>query len=212
MKTHEDTGKALARWKRTFRAAAKLDDYQVFRKHLRALDLPDDPHLLLDGTLRVVEMCVAYLALDNQRVSEFLEQQTYGPSKSTDSLYQMTMDIHGRAYARVNVSASLQLVDLADLYGTPWNQYRVVGYCDLWLSRVDGDPLSPKECSDLEKEIEYDLRFDYCEDEVRFWFDPDTHPGVLKVHVQDVLEGEDDDGGPVDIEEVSGDAARNEVC
>ena len=37
-----------------------------------------------------------------------------------------------------------------------------------------------------------DLRFDYCEEEVDYWFDPDTYQGFLRVIVQDVYEeGED---------------------
>ena len=84
-------------------------------------------------------------------------------------------------------------MDLADLYGAPWDDYRVVGYCDIWISRIDGLPLSDDEMSAFEKVVDYDLRFDYSEDELSFWFDPDTHDGVLKVTLQDVYDNELED-------------------
>jgi len=104
--------------------------------------------------------------------------------------------MHQKAYARINLPASLRPVDLADLYGAPWDDYRVVGYCDIWISRVDETPLSPDEIAKFETVVDEDLRFDYSEDELNFWFDPDTHDGVLKVTVQDVYDDEDfGDGG-----------------
>lgn len=46
--------------------------------------------------------------------------------------------------------------------------------------------LSAKEIAGFEDAVEYDLRFDYGEDEVGFWSDPDTHDEMLKFTVQDV--------------------------
>lgn len=179
---------ALAKWEQDFREDAKADDYRTFRAHLRRLDLPGEPSLLMEGTIQVVQMSFAYLALDNQAVDEFLSHQRYDASRVVGAPYQVTFDIHGKAYARINVPASLRQVDLADLYATPWNPYERVGYCELWISRVDGTALSPEEIADLEKSVEDDLRFDYDEEEVEFWFDPDTYPGNLRVVIQDVFD------------------------
>ena len=197
MEESDATGIALAKWETSFRADAKADNYKALKAHLRSLDLPDDPSLLLEGTIVFVQMCVAYLTLDNQAFLSFLDQQRYDPAKVVDAPYLVTFDIHSKAYARVILPASLQPVDLADLYGAPWNDYRVVGYCDIWISRNDGAPLSDDEMSAFEEVVDYDLRFDYSEDELSFWFDPDTHEGILKVTVQDVYEdeGDDDTGG-----------------
>lgn len=181
---------ALTAWEETFRAAAKADDFQLLQTHLRNLELPDEPGLLLDGTILVVQVSVAYLAMDGQQVAEFLAQQKYDPSQVSGAPYQVTFDIHGKAYARVNLPASLRPLDLADLYGTPWNTYERVGYSDFWISRVDGNALSAQELADFERAVESDLRFDYGEDELTFWFDPDTLDGVLKVTVQDVYDDE----------------------
>ena len=193
MKKQKTTKLALAQWEQSFRADAKADDYRIFQAHLRSLDLPEKPNMLLDGTIVFVQMCVAYLELDGQEVNEFLERQTYDPRKSSDVPYQVTFDIHRKAYARVNLPASLRPVDLADLYGAPWNDYRVVGYCDIWISRIDEVPLSPDEIAKFETVVDEDLRFDYSDDELSFWFDPDTQDGVLKVSVQDVYDDEESD-------------------
>ena len=182
---------ALTAWEETFRTAARVDDFQILKTHLRHLELPDEPGLLLEGTILVVQMSVAYLAMDGQQVAEFLAQQEYDPNQVCGAPYHVTFDIHGKAYARVNLPASLRPLDFADLYGTPWNAYERVGYSDFWISRVDGNALSAQEIVDFENAVESDLRFDYGEDEVTFWFDPDSQEGNLKVTVQDVCDAED---------------------
>lgn len=183
---------ALREWEERFRADAKADNNQLFQTHLRNLELPDEPGLLLDGTILLVQMSAAYLTMDGQQVTEFLAQQKYDPSQVSGAPYLVTFDIHGKAYARINLPASLRPLDLADLYGTPWNTYERVGYSDFWISRVDGNALSVQEMADLEKVVESDLLFDYGEDEITFWFDPDSQEGTLKVTVQDVFDGDDD--------------------
>ena len=198
MKKQKTTKLALAHWEKSFRADAKADDYRIFQAHLESLDLPDQPIMLLDGTIVFVQMCVAYLELDGQEVIEFLDRQTYDPRKSRDVPYQVTFDIHQKAYARLNLPASLRPVDLADLYGAPWNEYRVVGYCNIWISKIDEVPLSLEEIAKFETVVNEDLRFDYSEDELNFWFDPDAHAGVLKVSVQDVYDDDESEGGEDD--------------
>jgi hypothetical protein len=193
MKNYENTAVALSEWEKTFRAEAGADNYSLFTLILKKLELPEDPTLMLEGTIVFVNMCVAYMEIDGRPYSEFLKQQTYDPKKSNDVLYQLTFDLHRRAYARVVLPLSLLPIDLADLYGALWNDFKAVGYCDFWISRIDETSLSQEEIANLEVAVHDDLRFDYCEDELSFWFDPDTHAGVLKVSVQDVYDDEDDD-------------------
>jgi ADP-ribosylglycohydrolase len=188
---HAATELALAAWEETFRAAATADKYQFFQTHLRNLELPDEPDLLLDGTILFVQMSVAYLAMDGQQVTEFLAQQKYDPTQVNGVPYLVTFDIHGKAYARLKLPATLRPLDFADLYGTPWNRYERVGYSDFWISRVDGNALSAQEMADFEEIVESDLLFDYGEDEITFWFDPDSQEGTLKVTVQDVYDDVD---------------------
>ncbi len=42
-----------------------------------------------------------------------------------------------------------------------------------------------KEKKLLEKEITYDLRYDFSEDEIDFWLDDSTIEGVLRAYVYD---------------------------
>ena len=192
MENEEHIALALEEWEQTFRADAQADGCRLLQSQLQRLSLPGDPSLLLEGTISLVQMCAAYLALDNQAHGQFLAQQTYDPGRAVEAPYLVTFDLCGKAYARVNLPASLRPVDLADLYGSPWNEYQVVGYRDIWISRADGNALSSDEMAAFEQAVDYDLRFDYGEDEVRFWFDPDTHEGILKVTLQDVYEGEEE--------------------
>ena len=177
---------SLIDWARSFRAAAKKDKNQVLRMHLKKLELPNKPGLLLEGTILFVQTCVAYLMLDGRAVGEFLAQQQYDPPCVIDAPYLVTFDIHGKAYARINMPASFNRLDFADLYGTPWNRYERVGYNQFWISRTDGTDLSPEEIRTFDEAVTADLRFDYGEDELSFWFEADSPPGVLCVSVQDV--------------------------
>ncbi len=188
MKPSASTKHLFAAWEDSFRAAAEADQCETFRAHLQRLNLPDDPILLLEGTILFVRQCVAFLVIDNHPVESFLAQQTYHPVSVPDSSYQVTFDIHGLAYARLNLPASLSPIDLSDLYETPWDSYRRVGYCDLWISRSDGKSLGAEEIEEFEKAVTYDLMYDHEQDELAFWFDPDTQEGILKVTVQDVVD------------------------
>lgn len=127
MENLEANAIALARWETSFRDAAKADSYQIFKDLLLSLDLPDEPGLMLDGSIVFVQHCVAYMTVDNMHVKDFLAMQPYDPSKAINASYRMTFDLHQKAYACLNLPATLGAIDLADLYGTPWNDYRVVG-------------------------------------------------------------------------------------
>lgn len=176
---------ALVQWERSFRAAARKDNHRILRAHLRKLGLPEEPDRLLEGTLLVVKMCVAYLTLDNQPVAGFLEQQAYDPRTVAGVPYQVTFDIgSGAAFARIGTPMPFKYLDLADLCGASWDQYETVGYDQFFVSRTDQEHLTAEEIRALDDEVTRDLRFDYSEDELNFWFDPDSVEGVLIVAVQ----------------------------
>jgi hypothetical protein len=177
---------SLDRWEREFRRAAKADDFSVCRDHLDRLNLPDEPELLVHGTVLVVQACCAYASLDGQSLAGFLELQKYCPDDAPDAKYAFTLDLCGEGYARVLVPAKRGFLDLADLYGHPWWEYKVVGFWRLWVSRTDGEDLSRRELAQIEIEVTEDLRFDYSEDELDLRFDDSAVKGVLQIHVQDV--------------------------
>jgi hypothetical protein len=183
---------ALVRWERFFRSAARQDSNRLLRAHLRSLGLPEDADRLLEATIYAVQMSVVYLTLDNQPVDAFLEQQQYIPANAADAPYLATFDICcGAAFARISTPMPFKYMDLADLNGVSWDQYKSVGYHQLFFSRADQEHLTAQEVLALEQEVTRDLRFDYAEDELNFWFDPDTVEGVLIVAVQDPREDEE---------------------
>jgi len=193
----------LDQWERDFRAAARADDYAMFREHLGRLLpqehpgqrlRPDEPQSMLEATIRIVRMCSAFASLDGrgQEFGRFLNMQKYNSAEATDARYVFTFDLWGKAFARILVEAELQTLDLADLYGTPWSDYKVVGFHYLWISHPDWSNLTKEELRQLEDGVTYDLRFDYGEDEVDFWFDDSLDETYLFVSVQDVYESEDE--------------------
>lgn len=179
----------LNEWERKFRSAAKADNLALFRDHLRNLNLPDKPELLLEGTILVVQACCIYLDMDGRLYSEFLGLQKYNPADIRSAKYAFTFEISDKAFARVLIKRKHGSgLDLADLYEHPWNKYKVAGYKRICISRADGKDLTEKQKAQLEEDVTYDLRYEYDEDELDFWFDDSTIEGVLWVELNDVFE------------------------
>jgi hypothetical protein len=188
-------GRAFHRWERSFRAAARSDNYALFRDHMKRLGLPAEPKLLVEGTIPVVQAILAYASIiDGQPFEPFLKMQKYNPSQATDACYALTFDLGGRAYARILVDRGLKTVDLADLLGHPWEDYEVAGYTRIWISHPDWTRLTSEELKQLEDDVTDDLLFDYSEDELNFWFDAGPDDSFLLVgdvfELRDLEEGE----------------------
>jgi hypothetical protein len=195
----ETVGPDFNCWQQGFRAAAKADRYAVLRDHLHRLNLPEDPKLLLEGTIQVVQGCLSYSVLDCQPYGGFLGMQKYDPAEAADAKYAVTFDLCGKALGRVlapsivGESASQRgfEFDLADLYGHSWLTYQRVGYKRFWISRIDGDGFAPEEMAELESVVTYDLLFDYSEEELDIDFDDISAEGSLLVTVQDHVDSEE---------------------
>lgn len=185
---------SLERWEHEFRSAAKADNLALFRDHLHKIGLQDKPEALLHGTVLVVQACCAYASLDGQATAEFLTMQKYRPDDVNVARYAFTFDLYGKAFGRVLVSSKVGAIDLADLYGHPWWEYEVCGYHCFWVSRTDGDNLSDEELEQIQEEVTEDLRFDYSEDELDFWFDDYSVQGSLFVRVQNADDPDEDEG------------------
>jgi len=186
--------KKLKRWERSFRKPAESDDYAVLCDHLHRLDLPDEPEMLLHGTIVLVQACCAYATLDGQRsLDGFLQLQSYFPGEAPGAKYAFTFDLCGKGLARVLLPAKVGVLDLADLYGHPWWEYERCGYSRLWISRTDGKDLTEDELLQIQDEVIDDLRFDYSEDELDFWFNDSAVQGALLIELQDVEHFDDED-------------------
>jgi len=178
-------------WETSFRCAAEADEHVAFAEHLHRFNLSIDPRELVRGTIDFVAASAAFEALDGNPGSILLDLQTYDPTASAGATYAVTFDVAGHSAARVLTAADLEGLDFADLYGMPWNRQRVVGYSGFFVSRIDGAEMSVPELEALEEKVTSDLRFDHSEDEISFWFDPDSYPGAVWVAVYDVVEGDD---------------------
>jgi hypothetical protein len=176
----------LQRWEREFRSEAKADKLAVLRKHLRGLGLRAKPELILEGTVRVVQACSAYIKLNGDPYAPFLAMQAYDPAESPNAAYAFTFSLYGKAFARVLVARELSGLDLADLYEHPWEKYKLCGFDHFWIMRADRTDLEREELEKLECQVTDDLRFDYTEKELGFWFDDSRTDGALFVSVQDL--------------------------
>lgn len=174
-------------WQREFRNDAMADGLSLFRDHLRSLHLPDKPKLLLEGTILVVLATCIYLNMDGRPYSDFLRLQKYAPKDAPLAKYAFTFELGTKSLARVLVKdACGSGLDLADLYGHPWNKYKIAGYHRFWVSRTNGKSLTKRQRMKIEDEVIYDLYFDYCEEELIVRFDDDTIKGMLCVDLVDV--------------------------
>jgi hypothetical protein len=171
-------------WEKYFRSEAKSGKYLLFRQHLQNLGIQGNPQLMLKGTIDVVRATLIYAQIDEQEMGSFLNMQRYNLAEAPDSCYVFTFDLGGRAFARILAGSNLIYPDLADIYNHPWNDLKRVGYRCVWISRTDGLPLTPEQLKDLEEEVSDDLRFDYTEDEVGFWFDS-SNSSYLFVSIDD---------------------------
>lgn len=180
---------ALRTWRLKFIANAKADGSTILREHLASLGLPPHPKKLMDGTLLGVLACCIYAQMANDRrliVRQFLGNQEYDPAHAPDARYAVTFSIWDKGYARILTGKKLETLDLADLHGFGWPTYDVCGYDRFWVTRTDGKDITTRESTELQKAITNDLRYDYTEEELTFYFDDETQPGALICHVQDM--------------------------
>ena len=190
---------SFAAWATGFRAAAVADDLALFREHLRQLGLPDEPQLLLDGTIHFVAMWFGFYSLggDSEGLARLLQMQTYDPAEAIDACYAYTFNLCHKAYARVLLDTKFQNLDLADLFEAPWDAYRVAGYSEFYISRLDEEPLTDEERAELQDEIKGDLFYDYTEDELQVLIVEEDWDGFddsyMRVMMQEIPECDRED-------------------
>jgi hypothetical protein len=184
----QPTPKAMLQaWERTFRSDFARDAGAQFTPLLQRFSLKVDAQEMLEGTIDFVTACVALAGLDGVAIGEFLADQCYD-GKAPTATYSLTFDLSCRSAARVLVTPRLKGVDLADLYEWPWHRIERVGYGDFWVTRLDDLDFEDSEFEALDKVVTRDIRFDYVEDEVSFFFDPDNYERALAVVVYDTPE------------------------
>jgi hypothetical protein len=175
----------VVEWEAGYRQAAEADGGARFAADIERFGIEADPSGMVEATIALVKGCCAMRLVDGRPLAEFLEQQTYGEAASPQAVYRLLFDMAPGAVGVVLADARLRAIDLADLYEMPWHAWERVGYQGFWLTRLDGEDLTPEEVDALDAAITADLRFDFDEDEVLFSVDPDTWPGCLYCVVYD---------------------------
>jgi len=175
----------FANWEADFRSAAKSDDCRHLLRYLEAYGVTSTSEAVVEATVAVVSACCGFRALDGQALAEFLAHQRYDAPASPQAPYRLHFELTRADIGVVVVDAHLRWIDLADLYGAPWQELQRVGYSGFWVARMDGAALAESEVEALEAAITSDLRFDHGEDEVWFDVDPDSQPGCLYCAVYD---------------------------
>lgn len=141
-----------------------------------------DPELLFEGTIHLVRMSVAYLSIDNRPIDTFLARQAYNPPLNPEAPYIFTFDLCRKAYARVFVGlGENKLIDLADLFGSPWDEYEVAGYDEFTISRADLKRFTAREVKSLISLVKDDLYYDYSKDELEIDFTEYNNRECLQV-------------------------------
>lgn len=177
----------FSRWANRFRRDAVKGNMELARNHLQRVGLPDEPEKLIDGTVMFMIACCAYLQIDGRSMDEVLDIQAYRPDLDADSYYSLTFNLFDRAFGRVIAPRDFKCLDLADLHDFPWKDFKMCGYYDFRVARLDNKALSDPEIEEIENAITDDIRFDYSEEEVEILFDRDAVPGVLVVYVIDIM-------------------------
>lgn len=176
----------LIEWEQTYRNARKQDKCDVLLDHLDFLCIEANPELLLEGTIKLVRMSAAYLSIDNRSIDKFLSLQSYNPDPNPEVPYIFTFDLCGKAYARAFAGLGEDmLIDLADLFNSPWQEYKVAGYFEFIISRADLKPLLVKEIKALTKLVKNDLYYDYSKKELDIDFTEYCNRTCLQVAVME---------------------------
>lgn len=174
------------KWANRFRCEAVIDSATLLRKHLQRIGLPDEPEKLVEGTILCVNVASAYSANEGRTIKEFLSQQSYSPTLDPDTHYSFTFNLRGHTFARIITPLNDKTLDLADLYGHPWKQFKMCGYSEIRIARLDDTPLSEPEYDQIEKTITDDIFFDFTDDEVYIAFDHEAVRGVLVAYFLDL--------------------------
>ena len=73
------------------------------------------------------------------------------------------------------------MIDLADLFGSPWEAYEVAGYDEFTISRADLKRFTVKEVKSLISLVKDDLYYDYSKESLQIDFTEFNNRSCLQV-------------------------------
>ena len=174
-----------SQWQRNFSAEAKADNYKELRRHIEYLDLHCTPADFLKGTEMLLYAVLQYYTIDNIDYTSFIRQQRYHLSGEGLPFYCLTFQLTIGHYGRVLANNALSDVDFADLFNHPWDKYKTAGFHQVWISRLDGKPISKKEYDTLDHLVRGDMYVDYEEEEVDVYVNMTELSDTVSVIAQD---------------------------
>ena len=166
MARKKSLGHLYQRWLRQFSADAIADDANELQRHIDYLQLGCSRDDLLQGTHLLVLAVMTYLSLDGRDCEPFINQQRYWLCGEGLPHYVLTFELGDKQFGRVVADEKISGIDFADLFNHPWQAYETAGFSDVYISRLDGEPLVPGEVEGLEGRITEDIYYDYSDEEV----------------------------------------------
>lgn len=157
---------AFPEWQREFVADGEADDCIEIRRHIEYLELDCSPATLLDGTTQLLAAVLAYLQIDGREWADFLKRQRYRLGGANLPYYCLTFSFGRGHYGRVLTDKAIAGVDFADLFGHPWNEYKLAGFHEVYISKLDGEPIDNDELETLYLRVTRDMYYDYTEEDV----------------------------------------------
>ena len=182
----KDTAELVQEWMASFCLEAETDGFREFTELLEHLDLSGAPESMLEGTVQLVVAAGAYRSMDGQAVGPFLQLQQYRLAVKDKQYYSLVFDFCGKALGRLVADRNLAEIDFADLFNHPWEPYRVAGYHNVWISRVDGEPIDDDEAENLGQLVREDLYYDFDEEDIQLTVSLSDSGNAVIIEVFDV--------------------------
>ncbi len=154
------------RWLRKFSADAVADDANEIQRHIDYLQLECSRADMILGTDLLVLANIVYLSMDGRDAKEFLERQRYYLGGESVPHYILTFELGVGHFGRLLADRRISDIDFADLFDHPWQPFETAGFNQVFISRLDGEPLELDELKELEQRITDDMYFDLAENEV----------------------------------------------
>lgn len=156
----------FSNWQRQFAVDAVSDDCAEIRRHIEYLELDCSPAAMLEGTELLIAAVLAYCQMDNKDCESFITQQRYWLRGEGLPHYCLTFNLAKGHFGRVLTDRSISNVDFADLFNHPWYPYKTAGFHEVYISRLDGEPLEKGELETLDRRFTEDIYYDNEEDEI----------------------------------------------
>jgi len=176
----------ISQWQREFVAEARADNYAEIRRHIEYLDLDCTPETFVEGTVMLLSAVILYNQVDNVKFKSFIRHQRYRLCGEDLPFYCLTFNFSSGHYGRVLANTKISDVDFADLFNHPWDKYKTAGFCSVWISRLDGKPISDKEYETLCHIVMDDMYFDYSEEDVDVFINETELADTVIVEAYDI--------------------------